>query len=298
MIIRTESLTKYYGKVRGVVDINLEVREGEIFGFLGPNGAGKTTTQRILLDLIRPTRGQAFIFGRDAHRDSSEIKRRIGYLPAEFGMYDDMRADEYLDHIGAVRGSRSCPLREKLVESLHFDPSRHIKTYSHGNKQKLAIVQAFMHDPELLILDEPTTGLDPLMQQEFYNLILEEKRRGKTIFLSSHILHEVERVCDRAAILKEGRLIAVHEISEIRRFRLKTIEIDFREDVLEETFRIEGVRKIEKHGKTIRLWLGSGINEILRLIASHPVENLVVQDAGLEDIFMEYYSDTPMRGGG
>lgn len=289
MVIHTENLTKFYGRERGIADISLDVREGEVFGFLGPNGAGKTTTMRILLDFIRPSRGRAFVFGKNAHAHAPFIKKRVGFLPGEYGMYDRMSANAYLDFLAGVRGV-ACPLRNSLIDSLNFDPSKRIKSYSHGNRQKLAIVQAFMHDPELLILDEPTTGLDPLVQQEFYKLILDEKARGKTVFLCSHILPEVERVCDRVAILRQGRLVAVHEISELQNIKLKIIEVEFERDVPDEEFKIEGVRKVERSGATVRLQLSSDINAALQIIASHPVKNLKVADAGLEDIFMEYYT--------
>ncbi|MEW5945146.1 MAG: ABC transporter ATP-binding protein [bacterium] len=288
MIILTEELTKFYGRERGVRGVNLEVREGEVFGFLGPNGAGKTTTIRILLDFIRADSGSALLFGMDSRFSSRRIKSRIGYLPGEYGMYENMTGAEYLRFIASLRGGRRS-MREKLVESLGFDPSKRIKSYSHGTKQKLAIVQAFMHDPELLILDEPTSGLDPLVQHAFYDVLADEKRRGKTVFMSSHVLSEVERVCDRVAILKEGAVIAVHDVSEIKKYRLKTIEVEFTEELDESIFRLEGVRRVEKKGKTFRLQLDSNINGALSVIAAHHVENLSFRDATLEDVFMEYY---------
>lgn len=294
MIVRTENLTKYYGRERGIIDIDLEVREGEIFGFLGPNGAGKTTTIRILLDFMRASSGRAMLFGMDSHLSSPQIRSRIGYLPGEYGMYEKMTGAEYLRFIGSLRTERRLrggaqPLKDNLIESVGLDTSRRIKSYSHGTKQKLAIVQAFMHDPELLILDEPTSGLDPLVQQTFYKLLLDEKKRGKTVFMSSHILSEVEKVCDRVAILKEGRLAALHDISEIKKYRLKTIEIDFSDELDESIFKMAGVRKVEKDGKSFRLHVESNINDVLRVISEHPVENMSFRDAHLEDIFMEYY---------
>lgn len=258
---------------------------------MGPNAAGKTTTIRIFLDFIRASAGHARLFGLDSHVHSSEIRARTGYLPGEYGMYEEMRGFEYLRFFGALRGYKKPPLRDRLIEIFGLDISKRIKSYSHGTKQKLAVVQAFMHDPELLILDEPTIGLDPLMQQRFYELLAEMKNRGKTIFLSSHILSEVEKVCDRVGILKEGKLVATHEISEIKKFRLKTVEISFKQEVDESIFRLNGVRKVEKDGNTVRLWVGANINSVLRLISEHPVENMSFQDASLEDIFMEYYSE-------
>lgn len=290
MVIQTEKLTKYYGSSRGIEDINLSVKEGEVFGFLGPNGSGKTTTIRILLDFIRATSGRARVFGMDAHADSTRIRSRIGYLPGEYGMYQKMIAAEYLQFLGSLRGDKEPHLKDGLVERFGLNTSPRIKSLSHGNKQKLALVQAFMHDPELLILDEPTSGLDPLIQQQFYELILELKERGRTIFFSSHILSEVERVCDRVAILREGKLVALHEISNLKKIRLKTIEVSFKQELDESVFRLDGVRKIQKNAHIVRLWIDANINTILRAISEYPIDNISCQDASLEDIFMEYYS--------
>jgi ABC-2 type transport system ATP-binding protein len=290
-ILEIKSLTKRYGSVCGVKNISFDIEQGEIFGYLGPNGSGKTTTIRIFLDFIRASAGRARLFGLDSHVHSSKIKSMIGYVPGEYGIYEEMRGFEYLQFFGALRGHRKPPLRDRLIEIFSLDISKRIKSYSHGTKQKLAVVQAFMHDPELLILDEPTIGLDPLMQQRFYELLLEMKNRGKTIFLSSHILSEVEKVCDRVGILREGKLVAIHEISEIKQFRLKSIEISFKQEVEKSIFKLDGVRKVEKDGNTIQLWVDSNINSILRTISEYPVENMSFRDASLEDIFMEYYSE-------
>ena len=288
--LEIKSLTKWYGSVCAVENVSFDIDQGEIFGYLGPNGSGKTTTIRIFLDFIRASAGRARLFGLDSHAHSSKIKSRIGYVPGEYGIYEEMRGFEYLRFLGALRGYRKPPLRDRLIEIFSLDISKRIKSYSHGTKQKLAVVQAFMHDPELLILDEPTIGLDPLMQQRFYELLMEMKNRGKTIFLSSHILSEVEKVCDRVGILREGKLVAIHEISEIKKIRLKSIEISFKQEINKSVFRLDGVRKVEKDGNTIQLWVDSNINSILRTISEYPVENISFRDASLEDIFMEYYS--------
>jgi ABC-2 type transport system ATP-binding protein len=288
--LEIKSLTKWYGSVCAVDDVSFDIEHGEIFGYLGPNGSGKTTTIRIFLDFIRASAGRARLFGFDSHVHSSKIKSRIGYVPGEYGIYEEMRGFEYLRFFGALRGHQKPQLRDRLIEIFNLDISKRTKSYSHGTKQKLAVVQAFMHDPELLILDEPTIGLDPLMQQRFYELLMEMKNRGKTIFLSSHILSELEKVCDRVGILREGKLVAIHEISEIKKIRLKSIEISFKQEVNKSVFRLDGVRKVEKDGKTIQLWVDSNINSILRTISEYPVENISFRDASLEDIFMEYYS--------
>jgi ABC-2 type transport system ATP-binding protein len=290
MVIQTEQLTKWYGQSRGIEEIDLSVEKGEVFGFLGPNGSGKTTTIRILLDFIRASSGRARLFGMDTHTDSIQIRSRIGYLPGEYGMYEKMTAVEYLQFLESLRRDKEPPLRDKLIERFGLDTSRRIKSSSHGTKQKLALVQAFMHDPELLILDEPTNGLDPLVQQQFYELIHELKERGKTVFLSSHVLSEVERVCDRVAILRQGKLVALHEIAELKKFRLKRIEVVFKQELDESMFRLEGVRKIEKNAHTIRLWVDANINPILRTLSEYPIDNISCQDARLEDIFLEYYT--------
>ena len=219
-IIHTEGLTKSYGKNRGVIDVSLDVRPGEVFGFLGPNGAGKTTTIRTLLDFIRPNSGVAKVFGMDAHRQSREIRRRIGYLPGDLALYEKLKGAEMLRYMGNLRGGVEWDHVRELAERLHSDLSRPIRTLSQGNRQKIGLIQALMHKPELLILDEPTNGLDPLIQQVFYRLISEVE--GQTVFLSSHNLPEVERVCDRVGIIREGRLIAVEEVSRAKVPRVAT----------------------------------------------------------------------------
>ncbi|MCH7706430.1 MAG: ABC transporter ATP-binding protein, partial [Chloroflexi bacterium] len=200
-VILTEGLTKSYGKSRGIVDLNLEVRAGEVFGFLGPNGSGKTTTMRLLLDFIRPTRGRAEVFGLDVRTESMEIRRRVGYLPGDLAMYENLTGRELLTYFANLQGGVSWSYTEALAERLGLDLSRPIRTLSTGNKQKVGLVQAFMHQPELLVVDEPTSGLDPLVRQEFYRIVQEAKAEGQTVFLSSHILAEVERIADRVGII-------------------------------------------------------------------------------------------------
>lgn len=213
MIIETQGLIKYYGKTRGIEDLNLSVKEGEIFGFLGPNGAGKTTIIRLLLDLIHPTSGRANIFGLDSHRNSLEIRQKIGYIPGELNLYPNMKARDLLNYLARFYNGLDLGFILGLTKRFKLDLERKIKTYSKGMKQMLGIIQAFMNDPDLLILDEPTSGLDPFMQQEIYNLFEETKNKGKTISLSSHNLYEVQKICDRVGIVREGRLVAIENIN-------------------------------------------------------------------------------------
>jgi ABC-2 type transport system ATP-binding protein len=226
-IIKTEKLTKYYGSHRGVIDVDLEVHQGEVFGFLGPNGAGKTTTIRVLLDLIRPTSGKAFVFGIESSVDPVAIHRRIGYLPGEFALYDRLTGGQTLEYFGNLRGGVDKAYRAQLVERFDLDPSRRYREYSKGNKQKVGLVAALQHKPELLMLDEPTAGLDPLVQQTFFALLREHVKDGATVFLSSHILSEAERSCDRVAIIREGRLVRVDRVDALRDLAHHQVELRF-----------------------------------------------------------------------
>lgn len=292
MIIETNNLTKFYGKSRGIIDLNLQVKEGEIFGFLGPNGAGKTTTIRILLDFIRPTKGSAFIFGLDTQKDSLKIKEEVGYLPGEVCQYENLTAFKYLNYLTRFNKNGKGENIENLAKRLDLDLNREIKHLSKGNKQKVAIIQALMTEPKLLILDEPTAGLDPLMQNEFYYLMQEEKEKGRTIFLSSHILSEVEKECDRIGIIKEGRLIAVEEILHLKEKRPKIIEVEFVDDKKVEEFRLLNLEKIYKKDKKFIIYIKKElINEAIDLISKFKIENMKISDATLEDLFFEYYRE-------
>ena len=226
-VIHTEQLTKSYGPHRGITELDLEVQEGEIFGFLGPNGAGKTTTMRVLLDLIRPTAGRAEVFGIETTADPVAIHRRVGYLPGEFDLYDRLTGAQTIAYFGNLRGGVDKAYVAELVERLELDPSRRFKEYSKGNKQKIGLIVALQHRPDLLILDEPTAGLDPLMQQTFFGLVEEARRDGRTVFLSSHIIDEVDRTCDRVAIIREGRLVQVDRIEAIRELAFHHVELTF-----------------------------------------------------------------------
>src|SRR5215212_11283619 len=230
-VIETAQLTKSYGKFRGIVDVDLAVEAGEIFGFLGPNGAGKTTTIRILLDLVRPTSGQAKVFGIDSSSDPVAIHRRIGYLPGEWNLYDRLTGSETIRYFANLRGGLDQAYVDQLVERLDLDPTRRFREYSRGNKQKVGLITAFQHRPELLVLDEPTSGLDPLVQQTFNELLFEAKAEGRTVFLSSHIITEVERTCDRVAIIREGGIVRLDTVEALRELAAHEVELRFPGDV-------------------------------------------------------------------
>ena len=235
-VIETEDLTKYYGKVRGIEALNLQVQEGEVFGFLGPNGAGKTTTIRLALDSIRPTNGTIQVLGLDAGQYSREIHRRIGYMPGELALYDSLAGGELLRYFGNLRGGVDWRFVEELSDRLECDLRRPIRSLSTGNKQKVGLIQALMHRPELLVLDEPTSGLDPLMQQELYRLMAEVTAEGRTVFLSSHILPEAERVCDRVGIIRQGQMVMVERVETLKARALRHLELHFASPVPEEAF--------------------------------------------------------------
>lgn len=287
--IRTQGLTKYYGQVRGIEDLDLEIRASEIFGLLGPNGAGKTTTLRLLLDFIRPTRGQAFIFGQEVRRHSMELRRRLGYLPGETALYEQMTGRELLSLLSRLHGNSHHQRRQALAERLDIDLSRPLRGLSHGMKQKVVIIAAFQHDPELLILDEPTLGLDPLMQREFYALLREEQARGKTILLSSHILPEVERVCDRVGMVREGHLVAVEEVADLKHKRVRRMEVTFTQEVPPTALVLEGVEVLRQEGRHFNLAVHGNIDALIKHLAQFPIEDLEFPEATLEDTFMRYY---------
>ena len=287
-VIATDGLTKYYGSHPGLVDLSLQAREGEIFGYLGPNGAGKTTTIRLLMDFIRPTRGKATVLGKDAKRESLSIRQDVGNLPGDVHLYDHMTGEEMLEFLARFR-SKPSVFRGQLAERLDLDLSRKIKSYSKGMRQKLGIIQALMHDPSLLILDEPTVGLDPLMQLEFYQIIRDFKERGRTVFMSSHNLPEVERGCDRVGIIREGKLLAVEEIEALKQRRVKKIEVVFQKEVDEKDLSISGVIKTEGRDKHFFLYIKGNLDEVLKHLARFPIEDIVVEKASLEDIFLEFY---------
>ena len=297
-VIDVERLTKSYGTRRGVIELTFSVAPGEVFGYLGPNGAGKTTTIRTLLDFIRPTSGRASIFGLDSHRDSLEIHRRVGYLPGEFGLYEQLTGAEYLAYLGALRGGVDEAHVRTLAARLQLDLSVRIKALSHGNRQKVALAQAFMHRPELLILDEPTQGLDPLMQQAFYSLLDEAREAGRTVFLSSHVMPEVDRVCDRVGIIREGRLVTVEDIGELKAKQLRTLDVHLANHTDPRAFgAVPGVRSAESAGDVLRLTVTGSMDPVVKELARHEVIDVVSHEPTLEDVFLTYYGEESADAG-
>lgn len=289
-VIHTENLTKFYGKARGIIDVNIDVQQGEVFGFLGPNGAGKTTTIRLLMDFIRPTRGRATIFGLDTRKENRTIHNRIGYLPGELALYENLTGAEFLRYLSNLRGNKEWKFIEELAKRLDTNLTQPIHSLSHGNKQKIGLIQAFMHQPELLILDEPTIGLDPLIQQEFYHLINEFKTKSRTVFLSSHILPEVEKVCDRVGMIKEGRVIAVERVSTLKERALRRLEIHFADSVPKELFSsITGIRNLVVTNNILRCTIMGKIDTLIKALAKFEIVNLISQEPTLEEIFLAYY---------
>jgi ABC-2 type transport system ATP-binding protein len=289
-VIHTERLTKSYGPHRGITELDLDVQAGEIFGFLGPNGAGKTTTMRVLLDLIRPTSGRAEVFGIVTTADPVAIHRRIGYLPGEFDLYDRLTGAQTIEYFANLRGGVDARYVVELIERLDLDPSRRFKEYSKGNKQKVGLVVALQHRPDLLILDEPTSGLDPLVQQTFFEIVREARSEGRSVFLSSHIIDEVDRTCDRVAIIREGRLVQVDTIEAIRRLAFHHVELMFGAPVAGTIFSsIEGVSDVEAVGSTIRMRVAGPIGAVLAAAAPHGIVDVVSREPNLEDVFLAQY---------
>jgi ABC-2 type transport system ATP-binding protein len=296
-VIAVEHLTKSYGKQRGVIELDFAVTPGEVFGYLGPNGAGKTTTIRTLLDFIRPTGGRATLFGLDSHRDSIDIHRRTGYLPGEFTLYGRLTGAELLRYFGALRGGVEWSYVEELAERFDCDLSMRIHSLSHGNRQKVALLQAFMHRPELLVLDEPTQGLDPLVQQEFNRLIEEVRTDGRTVFLSSHVMPEVDRLCDRVAIIREGRLVAVEDIGDMKAHTMRTLDIHFASPVEAETFAgLPGVKEVLAQGDVLHITVAGPLDDVVKTAARFEVVDLESHEPSLEEIFLTFYGKGEHHG--
>jgi len=288
-VIEIKNLTKSYGKARGIIDVSFNVEEGEIFGFIGPNGAGKSTTIRTLLSLIYPTSGSATIFGKDCVEFGPEIKKEIGYLPSEVFYYDNMKVIDLLKYSASFY-KKDCSKRIKeLAEIMDLDLNKKIDDLSFGNKKKVGIVQGLLHEPKLIILDEPTSGLDPLMQQKFFDLLEQENKKGATILLSSHILGEVQRLCNRVAIIKEGKIIKVEKISTLQENNHKKFKIEVKSKIEDNYFNISGVSALEINDNIISFLFRGDINLIMKKISEIQIANLWIEEPDLEEIFMHYY---------
>ncbi|HZG59508.1 MAG TPA: ABC transporter ATP-binding protein [Anoxybacillus sp.] len=287
-IVDIKNLTKTYNKNRGIINLTFSIEEGEIFGFIGPNGAGKSTTIRTLLNFIYPTSGSATIFGKDIIKDSKEIRQNVGYLPSEVHYYDDMKVIDLLKYSAGFYKKFNPKRMKELAERLDLDLHRKIEDLSFGNRKKVGIVQALLHEPKLLILDEPTSGLDPLMQNTFFELLTEEREKGTTIIFSSHILSEVQKMCDRVAIIKEGKLVKVETIENLTKNNLKYITVTF-ERAAQMDFELEGIVKKEVNGNEMTLLYSGDIKALLTRLNALSIKDLLIEEPTLEEVFMHYY---------
>jgi ABC-2 type transport system ATP-binding protein len=287
-IIEVNKLTKYYGKARGIVDVSFSVNEGEIYGFIGPNGAGKSTTIRLFLSLIYPSGGDAKIFGKDCIQYGPEIRQEIGYLPSEVFYYEGMKVLDLLKYSASFYNKDCTKRLFELADIMELDLGRKIDDLSYGNKKKVGIVQGLLHQPKLILLDEPTSGLDPLMQQKFFNLIREENKQGATIFFSSHILGEVQKLCSRVAIIKDGSIIDIQDIKTLQKDKYKKIRVVANE-MDEKRFEVEGVNNLEKNNGTLSFFYKGDINILMRLISEKEMVDVTIEEPTLEEIFMHYY---------
>jgi ABC-2 type transport system ATP-binding protein len=292
--ILTQGLTKDYGGGRGLFDLDLEVAEGEVFGYLGPNGAGKSTTIRLLMGFIHATRGSASILGLDVMRESVEVKRLVGYMPGEMPQFGGLRGRDIVGHFGALRGGIDQARVKEITERLDLDLGLKYRQYSTGNKRKLGIVLAFMHRPKVLILDEPSSGLDPLNQQELFKLVLEAKAAGATVILSSHVLSEVEHVCQRVGIIRHGKLIKVARLEDLHEILVRRVEVDFAGEAQPQLFAaLPGVENVESDGHRVTFTVRGSFEPVADVLAGHHVINLASHEPSLEEMFLAYYVDQP-----
>ena len=287
-IIEVNNLTKYYGKARGIVDVSFHVDEGEIFGFIGPNGAGKSTTIRLLLSLIYPTSGSATIFGKDCIKYGPELRHDIGYLPSEVFYYDRMKVIDLLKYSASFYDKDCTERMHELAELMELELNRRIEDLSYGNRKKVGIVQGLLHRPTLLFLDEPTAGLDPLMQRQFFQLIREENRRGVTVFFSSHILGEVQRMCNRVGIIKEGSIIEIADIRTLQQNNYKKVRVAAA-DVNAARFDMPGVTNLQQHNGAVRFFYKGDINAVIHRLGELTISDVTLEEPTLEEIFMHYY---------
>jgi ABC-2 type transport system ATP-binding protein len=292
--IKTQALTKDYGGGRGLFDLDLEVGEGEVFGYLGPNGAGKSTTIRLLMGLVHATRGSASILGLDSMERSVEVKRLVGHMPGELPQFGGLRGRDIVGHFGALRGGVDQARVKEITERLDLDLGLKFREYSTGNKRKLGIVLAFMHRPRLLILDEPSSGLDPLNQQEFFKLVHEARAGGATVFLSSHVLSEVEHVCERVGIIRRGKLVKVARLEDLHEMHVRRLEVEFAGDPLPQLFeKLPGVENVEANHHRVTFTVRGSLEPVADALAGHHVVNLASHEPSLEEIFLTYYEDQP-----
>ena len=291
-LVDVVGLTKHYGSKRGVIDLSFQVAEGEVFGFLGPNGAGKTTTMRLLMSLLFPDGGSARIAGLDCWQRSVDVKRVLGYLPGELAFDPNLTGGQILAYFANLRGGVDRAYLERIISRLDLDTSRRFRHYSHGNKQKVGLIQAFMHRAQLLILDEPTTGLDPLNQHEFGRMAAEVRAEGSTVFLSSHILSEVESMCDRVGIIRDGRLVRVGSVAELKNIKHHEVDLTFTIAPPADAFRgVAGVERLEvlPDGRTLRVTIHGDVDPLIKMAARYPLANFVSREPSLEDVFLRFY---------
>ena len=287
-VIEFKNLTKYYGDVKGCENVNIEIKEGEIFGFIGPNGAGKSTAIRTLLSLIYPTSGSITVFGKDAIEFGHEVRKDIGYLPSEIFYYDKMKVLDLLNYSASFYDHDCTDRIHELAEIMELDLNRKIQDLSYGNKKKVGIVQGLLHSPKLILLDEPTSGLDPLMQQKFFNIISEENKKGATVFFSSHILSEVQQLCSRVAIIKEGEIVKIQDVNELKTDNYKKFKITGFE-LNHSKFKIEGVTQLIETPKEVSFFFKGDINEIVKILGTLKLDDVIIEEPTLEEIFMHYY---------
>lgn len=290
--IQVQGLTRLYRNGRGVRDVNLDIRQGEVFGFLGPNGAGKTTLIRTMLGFMHPQAGKVQMLGIDAVGQSRKVRARVGYLPSDPALYDFLTGQQNIDFALSVRGVKDRSRVKSLADRLDIDLKRRLKTLSRGNKQKVAIVATLAHDPDLLILDEPTSGLDPLVQEIFNQVIREEQSRGKTVFMSSHVLSEVETLCDRVGVIRDGKIVTVDQVDNLKKQRVKYVTAEFR-DAAPDLAKVTGVKDLQIEGKKARFTFSGGIDPLIGELARRSLVDLTVADPPLEEIFRAFY-----EGGG
>ncbi len=291
-VIRTERLSKNYGRHLGIADVDIEVRAGEVFGYLGPNGAGKTTTIRVLMGFIHASKGRAEIFGLDSRKQSVEIRRHVGFLPGDMRLYENLKGSDYLRFFANLRSGLELSYAEELASRLACPLERPIHTLSQGNRRKIGLIQAFMHKPELLILDEPTSGLDPIVRHEFFELITEARDRGQTVFFSSHNLPEVERACDRVAIIRQGRIVATERIEDLKARSLRSLDIRFAEDVDARAFAaVPGLEVVARDRRSLKGRMKGDMDALLKAAARFHVSDFSSQELDLEEIFLAYYGD-------